>query len=110
MSGACVRIETDRLILRPIQAEDFEGCAILMGDAENARHIGGPQPRAVAWRGFLSMAGAWAIQGFGMFSVIEKSSGRWIGRLGPWHHFESFGRPKDLQRAGLLKAMVEAVE
>lgn len=30
------------------------------------------------------MAGAWAIQGFGMFSVIEKSSGRWIGRLGPW--------------------------
>ena len=30
------------------------------------------------------MAGAWSIQGFGMFSVIEKSSQRWIGRLGPW--------------------------
>jgi RimJ/RimL family protein N-acetyltransferase len=24
------------------------------------------------------------IQGFSMFSVIEKASGRWIGRLGPW--------------------------
>ena len=30
------------------------------------------------------MAGAWAMQGFAMFSIIEKSSGRWIGRLGPW--------------------------
>ena len=30
------------------------------------------------------MAGAWAIQGYAMFSVIEKSTGRWIGRLGPW--------------------------
>ena len=32
----------------------------------------------------MAMAGAWAIQGFSMFSVIEKASGRWIGRLGPW--------------------------
>lgn len=79
-----IRIETDRLILRSTRPEDFEGWAALMGDEENSRHIGGPQPRAVAWRGFLSMAGAWAIQGYGMFSVIEKASGRWIGRLGPW--------------------------
>jgi len=77
--------ETERLILRPTAPEDFEGWATLMGDAENSRYIGGPQPRPVAWRGFLSMAGAWAIQGFAMFSVIEKASGRWIGRLGPWH-------------------------
>jgi RimJ/RimL family protein N-acetyltransferase len=79
-----LRIETDRLILRPTRAEDFDGWATLMGDAQGAKHIGGPQPRSVAWRGFLSMAGAWAIQGYGMFSVIEKASGRWIGRLGPW--------------------------
>jgi RimJ/RimL family protein N-acetyltransferase len=31
-----------------------------------------------------SMAGSWAIKGFGMFSLVEKSSGRWVGRLGPW--------------------------
>jgi RimJ/RimL family protein N-acetyltransferase len=31
------------------------------------------------------MAGAWAVQGFAMFSVIEKSSGRWVGRVGPWY-------------------------
>lgn len=84
MSWQDIRIETDRLILRPTRPEDFEGWAQLMADAESSHHIGGPQPRAVAWRGFLCMAGAWAIQGYGMFSVIEKASGRWIGRLGPW--------------------------
>ena len=56
-----------------------------MADEENSRYIGGPQPRALAWRGFLCMAGAWAIQGFAMFSVIDRSSGQWLGRLGPWH-------------------------
>jgi RimJ/RimL family protein N-acetyltransferase len=77
-------IQTERLILRPTAAEDFEGWAAYMADAEASKFIGGPQQRSVAWRGFLTMAGAWAIQGFGMFSVIEKSSGRWVGRLGPW--------------------------
>jgi RimJ/RimL family protein N-acetyltransferase len=84
MSIFDVRLETERLILRPTSPEDFEGWAAFMGDAEASHHIGGPQPRAVAWRGFLSMAGAWQIQGFAMFSVIEKSSGHWVGRLGPW--------------------------
>ena len=31
------------------------------------------------------MAGSWSLYGFGMFSVIEKATGRWLGRLGPWH-------------------------
>jgi len=77
-------LETDRLILRPTQAEDFEGWAAMMADAEVARSLGGVQPRTTAWRGFMIIAGAWAIQGFAMFSVIEKATGRWIGRLGPW--------------------------
>ena len=48
------------------------------------RFIGGPQPRSTASRGFMSMAGSWSMLGYGMFSVIEKSSGAWIGRIGPW--------------------------
>jgi len=84
VSSQDIRIETERLILRPTRSEDFEGWAQLMGDEENSRYIGGPQVRSVAWRGFLSMAGAWTIQGYGMFSVIEKATGRWLGRLGPW--------------------------
>lgn len=76
-------LETPRLILRPLQAEDFEGWAALMQDEEAARFLGGTQHPAVAWRAFLAMAGAWTIQGFSMFSVIEKATGRWIGRIGP---------------------------
>lgn len=77
-------LETQRLILRPTQAEDFEPWAAFMADEVSTRFLGGVQPRALAWRSFLSMVGAWQVQGFAMFSVIEKSSGRWIGRLGPW--------------------------
>ena len=55
-----------------------------MADAEGSRFIGGPQARSQAWRGFMQIAGAWAMTGCSMFSVIEKSSGLWIGRIGPW--------------------------
>jgi len=77
-------IETERLILRPPQPEDFDPWATVMEDAAASRFIGGPQPRSGAWRGFCCVAGAWSMFGFAMFSVIEKSSGMWIGRLGPW--------------------------
>ena len=78
------RIETARLVLRPPRAEDFPAGADYMADEEAARFIGGPMSRPVAWRGFLTVAGAWSIQGFGMFSVIERETGDWVGRLGPW--------------------------
>ncbi|BAI72911.1 GCN5-related N-acetyltransferase [Azospirillum sp. B510] len=77
-------LETRRLLLRPTRAEDFEPWAAMMADEEVTRHIGGVQPRPIAWRGFVAVAGAWMIQGFSMFSVIEKSTGLWVGRVGPW--------------------------
>ena len=33
----------------------------------------------------MCMCGAWTMTGIAMFSVIEKSSGQWVGRLGPWY-------------------------
>lgn len=77
-------IETERLILRPPVEDDLDGWAEMMGDEATARFIGGVQPRPAAWRGLAAMAGSWALKGFGMFSLIEKDSGRWVGRLGPW--------------------------
>jgi RimJ/RimL family protein N-acetyltransferase len=77
-------LETARLILRPQQPEDFEPWAAFMADEIATRFIGGTQARSQAWRGFMSVAGAWAMTGASMFSVIEKASGRWVGRLGPW--------------------------
>jgi RimJ/RimL family protein N-acetyltransferase len=77
-------LETDRLVLRPPEAQDLDGFAELVADEETARFIGGVQPRSVAWRNLCVMAGSWATQGFAMFSVIDKASGRWVGRVGPW--------------------------
>lgn len=77
-------LETERLILRAPRGEDFDAWAAFAADEETMRHIGGAQARSVAWRGICSVTGAWTIRGFSMFSVIEKATGRWIGRLGPW--------------------------
>lgn len=79
-----LRIETPRLILRPPRAADLDAFSEMMRDEPTARFIGGVAPRAVSWRQLMTIIGAWYATGFGMFSVIEKDSGRWIGRLGPW--------------------------
>jgi len=77
-------LETERLILRLPEPEDFEPWAAFAADAEAARFLGGVQGRSAAWRAICTMRGAWTIRGFAMFSVIEKATGRWVGRLGPW--------------------------
>ena len=79
-----LKIETPRLILRVPRAEDLDPLAEMMTDAETAKFIGGVTPRSVTWRALMTMIGAWHAQGFAMFSVFEKSTGRWVGRLGPW--------------------------
>ena len=77
-------LETDRLLLRPPIAEDLDGWEAFGADPETMRFMGGVQPRAAVWRAHAMMAGSWALHGFGMFAVIEKETGRWVGRLGPW--------------------------
>jgi RimJ/RimL family protein N-acetyltransferase len=77
-------LETENLLLRPPTAEDFEPWVAFGADPDVTHFIGGVLTRAMVWRSMCAVAGAWTINGFSMFSVIEKSSGRWIGRLGPW--------------------------
>ena len=79
-----MELHTDRLLLRLPQAGDFDRYAETIGDEVAARYIGGAQSRAGAWRRFLQMPGGWALQGFAMFSVVEKASGLWVGQCGPW--------------------------
>ncbi|MBC7985683.1 MAG: GNAT family N-acetyltransferase [Sphingomonadaceae bacterium] len=78
-------IETERLMLRVPRGEDFEPWAEFMADPEVSRFLGGAQDRAMAWRNIAAMAGSWLLRGYGMFSFVEKASGRWIGRGGPWY-------------------------
>ncbi|MET0386920.1 MAG: GNAT family N-acetyltransferase [Polyangiales bacterium] len=79
-----VRLETPRLILRVPSAEDFDAFAAFFADPRTAQHLGGVQPRSVAWRSLATIIGAWTLRGFSMFSIIEKETGRWVGRGGPW--------------------------
>ena len=79
-----MELETARLVLRIPQASDFDRYAETLGNEDAARYIGGHVTRAAAWRRFLQMPGAWALQGFAMFSVIEKARGLWVGQAGPW--------------------------
>ena len=77
-------IETARLTLRPPVASDLDPLAAMMADAEGMAFLGGAKSRAEAWRWLAGNAGSWALYGFGMFSVFERATGLWIGRLGPW--------------------------
>jgi RimJ/RimL family protein N-acetyltransferase len=93
-------LETERLTLRAPSAEDFEGWVAFYADPETMRYLDGPQPREAAWRALATMAGFWALSGFGMFSVIHRQSGRWIGRVGPW---KPEGWPGDEVGWGILR-------
>ncbi|MGE4459466.1 GNAT family N-acetyltransferase [Stenotrophomonas acidaminiphila] len=84
MSIFDLRLETERLLLRPPCAEDFDAFAAFCADPLPMQHLGGVQAPSVAWRSLATMAGSWHLLGYSMFSVIEKDSGRWVGRAGPW--------------------------
>jgi RimJ/RimL family protein N-acetyltransferase len=79
-----LRLDTPRLVLRPPRLDDLDSWSEMMLDEPAARYIGGVMPRSVCWRQLMTMIGSWHAHGFAMFSVVEKASGRWIGRLGPW--------------------------
>jgi RimJ/RimL family protein N-acetyltransferase len=81
---ADVILETERLILRPPITDDLSGWAALMADAEASRFIGGPLDVRAAWASLAVMTGSWSLQGFGNFSIIDKRTGAWMGRAGPW--------------------------
>lgn len=78
-------LTTPRLILRPPEQADFDGFATMCADPETMRFLGGVVPRDAAWRLLATLAGSWALLGHGMFSVLERDTGRWVGRLGPWY-------------------------
>src|SRR5207247_1269265 len=71
-------------------SEAIHGAAntAMLSDPGTARYI---TPDGIAitteiggWRNAAVISGHWALHGFGMFAVEEKSSSRYIGRVGPW--------------------------
>ena len=82
-----IRIETERLVLRPFVASDVESHIAMMQDEKTASFLtpdGKPRAYGDEWRAAVMLIGHWQIRGFGFFSVEEKETGDWVGRVGPW--------------------------
>lgn len=94
-------LETERLVLRGFEECDFGFVTEIFGNAETARFIGGQMPAYQAWRVLAGILGHWALRGFGLFCVEEKSSGNSIGFCGPWR---TEGWPDNEIGYGFLKS------
>jgi RimJ/RimL family protein N-acetyltransferase len=81
-------IETSRLVLRRPLLEDLDRWAEMMANADAARFVGGVAPKPIVWRMIMQVRGAWDVTGIAMFSVIEKATNRWVGRVGPWQPYD----------------------
>lgn len=81
-------IETARLILRQWSLEDVAPYTAMLSDPGTARfitHDGKPVTNEIiGWANAAIMAGHWALYGAGMWVIQEKSSGKFVGRAGPW--------------------------
>jgi RimJ/RimL family protein N-acetyltransferase len=87
-SGGGPVVETPRLTLRRWCGADVAPNSAMLADPGTARFItadGKPVTEAlVGWRNAAIMAGHWVLHGVGMFVVEEKSSRKFVGRVGPW--------------------------
>ena len=84
---------TPRLILRRPEGQDYEAWAAFSAEPDTMRYLGGVQDRMAAWRTLCAIVGAWDVRGHSMFSVIERATGHWIGRIGP-HEPEGWPAPE----------------
>ena len=81
---------TPRLTLRAMQPEDLGPFAAMQANPEVMRYLstGTTRTTAETWDGMARMLGQWALRGYGMFSVVENATGKWIGRVGILHPYE----------------------
>jgi [ribosomal protein S5]-alanine N-acetyltransferase len=88
-------LETDRLILRPLTGDDFADYAAMLADPEVSGGLAetvGTSP-ADAWRSLAIFIGHREILGYSHWALVEKATGRFVGRAGPWqpHGFPGLG-------------------
>ena len=76
-------IETERLVLRPHRAEDFDDLAAMWAEPEVTRFISGrPSTAEESWARLLRYGGLWALLGFGYWAVRDRATGRFVGEVG----------------------------
>ncbi|OZG75281.1 GNAT family N-acetyltransferase [Hahella sp. CCB-MM4] len=85
MTGIPLRLETDRLILRQFQEQDFESYRKIVSDPEVMRYVGAGKPlsAASAWQNLALVIGHWQLRGYGLWALeLRNHPGLIIGRAG----------------------------
>jgi RimJ/RimL family protein N-acetyltransferase len=78
-------LETERLLLRPLVEDDLDDYAAMAADPEVVEFLGSePMDRAEAWRHIALLLGHGELRGWTYNAVVEKSTGRFLGRCGLW--------------------------
>lgn len=81
--GMDVVLETERLVLRPLQTKDFPAYFAMMADPESFVFSGRDGMTSdEAWTRFLRQAGHWKVLGYGTFALFEKATGSFVGEVG----------------------------
>ena len=75
-------LETERLILRPFAAADFDQHLAIMSKPEVNRYLGPLLSREDLWRRTVGGVGMWSVLGFGTWMVIDKMTRLLIGNTG----------------------------
>ncbi|MFI0842776.1 GNAT family N-acetyltransferase [Mesorhizobium sp. IMUNJ 23232] len=77
-------IETERLILRPHILNDFDELLAVSNDAEVMQFIthGAHATRQDVWNKLLRNIGHWTALGHGVFAVVDRQTGRYVGDTG----------------------------
>ena len=76
-------LDTDRLILRAPTGDDAGPYADFYS-SDHSSYVGGPLSEELAWRELAKEAGHWILRGYGRWSVVERSTGTWVGMTGLW--------------------------
>ena len=76
-------LQTERVLLRPLEVADFDAYAAVWADPVVTRFIGGRVfSREESWQRFLRQMGIWSVLGFGFWAVEDRATGRLLGEAG----------------------------
>lgn len=81
-------VETPRLILRQPSADDLEPFVEIHEDPEVMRYmkvVGNSSGRVASWRLLALLIGHWQLRGYGQWTVVERTTGVVVGRVGLWN-------------------------
>ena len=103
-------ITTDRLLLRPHTIDDMDAHNAMHAEPEVYRFLGGrPSIREETWQRLLRSVGHWTTFGYGLFAVLDRDTGKFIGDTGLAHFCRELGPNFDVypETAWIFSASVQ---